>query len=290
MVRDTFPKDITLRTSLADDRWAFRGDPTQIHQVLLNLLVNARDAMPSGGALRVVAENVTLDEQHAKMSREVDAGRYLRISVEDTGSGIAPELIEKIFDPFFTTKGVGEGTGLGLATVQAIVTSHGGFVRVYSEPGKGTTFRIHLPAVFDGEEGSVRAAAELRRGQGELVLVVDDESSVREITRQTLEAFGYRVLTAADGAQAVAIYGRAGDDIDVVLTDIMMPIMDGVAAINALKHLDPSVKIIAASGLGANGGVARAADRGVEHFLPKPYTAETLLDTLSKVLDEEAAE
>lgn len=290
VLRDTFPKGITLRQVFSDDLWPLRGDPTQVHQVLLNLLVNARDAMPDGGTIRIAAENIVLDEQYAAMSPHASPGPHVRLTVADSGLGMSPEVVDKAFDPFFTTKRVGEGSGLGLSTVAAIIKSHGGFVHVYSEPEKGTTFRIYFPATTREESLSEITEAEPRRGQGELILVVDDENSVREITRQTLEAFGYRVVTARDGAEAVAIFGKLGDTIDVVLTDIMMPIMDGVAAINALKHLDPSVKIIAASGLGANGGVARAADRGVEHFLPKPYTAETLLDTLSKVLDEEAAE
>ena len=291
VVRDTFPKAITFRTALPEGLWPVLGDPTQLHQVLMNLLVNARDAMPRGGVLEIVAENLTIDQNYAAMSQETTPGRYVRVSVMDSGVGMAPEVVDQIFDPFFTTKEVGEGTGLGLSTVAAIMRSHGGWVNVYSEEGSGSTFRLYFPAATVDEEETGQQqeppTAESLRGQGELVLVVDDESAVREITRRTLEAFGYRVVTATDGAHAVGIYGQRGGEIDVVLTDIMMPILDGPATIRALTRMDPSVRIIAASGLGANGGVARAADYGVKHFLPKPYTANTLLAILRQVLGDD---
>jgi PAS domain S-box-containing protein len=287
VVRDTFPRNITFGTRVDDDLWPMVGDPTQIHQVLMNLVVNARDAMPNGGTLRIEAANVELDDHYAAMSPDASAGPHLRISVVDSGSGIAPDVVPQIFDPFFTTKEVGKGTGLGLSTAAAIMKSHGGFLNVYSELGTGTTFRLYFPAHANREDlpESVQTH-ELLRGTGELVLVIDDESSIREITRQTLEAFGYRVVTATDGADAVAMYGRRGEEIALVLTDMVMPIMDGPTTIRALRHMNPEVRIVAASGLGANGGVARAADLGVRNFLPKPYTAETLLATVHRVLRE----
>ncbi len=285
VVRDTFPKTITMRTAFPPELWPIHGDPTQIHQVMLNLFVNARDAMPQGGLIMVSAENVALDEHYAAMSEDVLVGKYVRVSISDTGVGMNKEVMQKIFDPFFTTKEVGKGTGLGLSTVDAIMRSHGGFVNVYSEVGKGTTFRLYFPAAQQGGLSAFnKAATELKRGNGELILVVDDERSVREITEQTLEVFGYRVVTATDGADAVAVYARRGDEIALVLTDIMMPIMDGPTTIRALMRMNPHVLIIAASGLDGNGGVARAADAGVRHFLPKPYNAQTLLDTLHRVL------
>lgn len=290
VVRDTFPKNITFRHDLPDDLWPLLGDPTQIHQVLLNLFVNARDAMPEGGTLRLEAANVSIDEHYAELSGQAEPGPYVRLSVIDTGEGMAPGVVQQVFDPFFTTKDVGKGTGLGLSTVAAIVRGHDGFVNVYSEPGRGTTFRVYLPA--GGADGTSLspppAEAELPRGNGELILVVDDEASVRDITRQTLEAFGYSVLTATDGADAVALYGRRGDDIDLVLTDLMMPIMDGPTLIRALRRMDPDVRIVAASGIGTDGGLVRAADSGVKDFLPKPYTAGTLLQVLAQVLGAEA--
>ncbi len=286
VVRDTFPKNITLRNDLPDDLWPLLGDPTQIHQVLLNLFVNARDAMPDGGTLRLDAANVSIDEHYAELSGQAEPGPYVRLSVIDTGEGMPPGVVQQVFDPFFTTKEVGKGTGLGLSTVAAIVRGHDGFVNVYSEPGRGTTFRVYLPAGgTDGESLAPRPPeAELPRGNEELILVVDDEASVRDITRQTLEAFGYRVLTATDGADAVALYGRRGDDVDLVLTDLMMPIMDGSTLIRALRRMDPDVRIVAASGIGTDGGLVRAADSGVKAFIPKPYTAGTLLQVLARAL------
>jgi CheY-like chemotaxis protein len=196
--------------------------------------------------------------------------------------------MDKIFDPFFTTKELNKGTGLGLATVMAIVKGHAGFVNVYSEPGSGTTFKIYLPAMEVSQAGAtVRIGqASLPRGDGETILVVDDEDSILTITSQTLEAFGYRALTASDGADALAVYVQRRNEISVVLTDMMMPVMDGAATIQALRRINPKVKIIAASGLGANGGTLKAAGADIKHFLTKPYTAQLLLNTLRSILHE----
>jgi CheY-like chemotaxis protein len=202
------------------------------------------------------------------------------------------EVIDRIFEPFFTTKELGKGTGLGLSTVLGIVRSHGGFVNVYSEVGKGSTFTLHLPAQSDDAPGAgaVTIATErLPRGNGELILVVDDEASVRDVTRQTLESFGYRVVTAEDGAQAVGLYARHRDAVAAVLTDMMMPVMDGPALIAALQRIDPGIRIIAASGLSTNGNVARAVHAGVKHFLAKPYTADAMLTLLKEVLAKPGA-
>jgi PAS domain S-box-containing protein len=288
IIADTFPKDIRLQFSVPKETWTISGDPTQVHQILLNLCVNARDAMPNGGSLTVGVENCVLDDQYAAMHIEAKAGRYVMISVTDSGTGIPRELLDKIFEPFFTTKEISKGTGMGLSTVTAIVKSHAGFVNVYSEVGNGTTFKVYLPAMVISSEVRKQASAEasLPRGNGETVLVVDDEASVLTVTSQTLQAFGYRVLTATDGADAVAVYVQHRNEIAVVLTDMMMPVMDGAATIQALTRVNPSVKIIAASGLGANGGVSRASGSPIKHFLTKPYTAGTLLKAIRVVLDE----
>ncbi|TVR59403.1 MAG: PAS domain S-box protein [Gemmatimonadales bacterium] len=289
VIRDAFPKSIEIRVEAPDGLWPVLADPTQLHQVLMNLAVNARDALPQGGTVRIALDNVVLDEHYATMSGEAEPGPHVRISVVDSGVGMSKQVMDQIFDPFFTTKEVGKGTGLGLSTVAAIVKAHGGFINVYSEPGNGTTFRLYFPAREEGDgEESGSAEIELLRGDGEVILVVDDESSVREITKQTLQTFGYRVITARDGADAVAIYAQRGEEIDLVLTDMVMPIMDGPATIRALKRMDADVRIIAASGLGTNGGVARIVDSGIRHFLPKPYTADTLLEVIHRVLREEA--
>jgi PAS domain S-box-containing protein len=289
IANDTFLKHIQVRTIIPNDLWTVLGDPTQLHQVLLNLCVNARDAMPNGGTLTISAENLTLDAHYAGLNLEAKPGPYVFLQVKDSGTGVPPEAMEKIFDPFFTTKEVGKGTGLGLSTSLGIVKSHGGFIQVDSELEKGTKFRIYLPAQTEASPATVaERAAEMPRGRGELILVVDDEASVRQITQQTLEAFGYRVVVASDGPDAVAVFARQGAEIAAVLTDMTMPVMDGLATIQVLRKMNPKVPIIAASGLSASDHVAKVAGLGVKHFLPKPYTAEILLKTLKEVLSAEA--
>ena len=286
IVKSTFPKNIRWELSAPYDTWTVLGDPTQLHQILLNLCVNARDAMPDGGLLEFNIENRVLDDQYATMNLQAKPGPYVIVSVRDSGTGMTPEVIEKIFDPFFTTKEIGHGTGLGLSTVLAIVTSHEGFINVCSEPGRGTTFRLYLPAVTSPGSGNGPQAKEcLPRGNGETVLLIDDEASILTITSQTLQAFGYQVLTANNGAAAVAIYAKHQHKIAVVITDMMMPVMDGRATVHAMKEINPLVKIIAASGLSSKADVSTAGEASVKNFLSKPYSAETLLKTLRTVLD-----
>jgi len=211
------------------------------------------------------------------------------LEVADTGTGIAPDVVEKIFEPFFTTKAIGTGTGLGLSTTLAITRSHGGFIIVESRLGEGTKFRVHLPADLaqTGVDGP-DLHDEFPRGRNECVLIIDDEASVRSITSQTLEAFGYRVITAVDGAEGVAKYAQQSNEIAAVLTDMMMPVMDGAATIRALTRMNPAVKIIAASGLTSKAAEAEAAGEGVKIFLPKPYTASALLIALRDLLHTSA--
>jgi PAS domain S-box-containing protein len=282
---ETFPKNLTIKHSLPPDLATVSGDPTQLHQVLMNLCLNARDAMPLGGTLAITAENVAFDEHYARMNPEAKPGPYVFITVADTGTGIPSEILDRIFDPFFTTKEQGKGTGLGLSTVQAIVKGHGGFINVYSEPGRGTQFRIYLPALASAQAAQAAVAlSNLPSGHGETILVVDDEASVREIARMALETFGYRVLVASEGTEAVALYAAHKDEISAVLTDMMMPLMDGPATIRALQKISPQVRIVASSGLSEGDRAAEAAELGVKTFLPKPYTAERLLMTLDGVL------
>jgi two-component system cell cycle sensor histidine kinase/response regulator CckA len=287
IIQDTFPKDIRLQFSAPNDIWTILGDPTQVHQVLLNLSVNARDAMPNGGSLTVSVENCVLDEQYAAMHKQAKAGRYVKMKVTDSGVGIPPKLIDKIFEPFFTTKELSKGTGLGLSTVMAIVKSHGGIINVYSNQGKGTAFTVYLPAMEMSAEAlkDHGALADMPRGNGETVLVVDDEASILTITGQTLEAYGYVVLIASNGADALASYLQNQEEIKVVLTDMMMPVMGGAALVHALKRINPTVKIIAASGLNAEGEIDQATSGGLKHFLIKPYTAGVLLQTMRTILD-----
>jgi PAS domain S-box-containing protein len=285
IIRETFPKSIQLKTQLPKNLWIVSADVTQLHQVLLNLCVNARDAMPGGGMLTLSAENVMVDENYARMQSQAKVGPHIAITITDAGTGIPPHVIDKIFDPFFTTKEVGKGTGLGLSTVHSIVKSHGGFINVYSEMGKGTKFHIYIPA----EPAGVNLQVELEQvglptGNGELILVVDDEASIRDICQVTLETYGYSVLTAADGTEAVVQYSRKMNEIRLVITDMMMPFMDGRATIRALTKMNPKVRIIASSGLSAEEKSIDRRDLTMYAFLPKPYTAGTLLTTVSEVL------
>jgi len=282
IIGHTFPSNIEIVTRMPYDLWPVSGDPTQLHQVLLNLAVNARDAMPQGGTLTMSAANVTLDSQAARGNGHA-SGRHVLLQVSDTGLGIPPEIRERIFEPFFTTKEVGEGTGFGLATVHTIVKGHGGFLEVESEVGHGTTFKIYLPA-----DPALRIVAsvppfqaELPHGHNELVLVVDDEFSIRDITQRTLESFGYRVLTANNGAEAVELYRTQSQQIAVVLTDMMMPVMDGAAAIPLIKRANPSAKIIVVSGL----DVPNDTKANIQDFLAKPFSAQTLIRMVREVID-----
>ena len=286
IANETFLKNIQVRSDIPAGLWVVQGDPTQIHQMLLNLCVNARDAMPRGGTLNLSASNQLLDEQCTTMMTGAKPGPHLLLEVEDTGTGMPPEVMDRMFEPFFTTKELGKGTGLGLSSAMAIILSHHGMVHVESEPGKGSKFQVYLPAQMatGSDDDAPPTPVELPRGHGELVLLIDDEDAVRHITGQTLESFGYRVLPASDGVEASTLYAARKAEIDIVLTDMMMPVMDGPATIQVLMRMNPQVRIIAASGLGAKDMVAKATNAGVKHFIPKPYSAETLLNTLSSVL------
>ncbi len=288
ILADTMSKNIEITFSIDPELWSVSGDATQLHQVLMNLCVNARDAMPHGGGLRIEAENVEIDEHYARMNVDAKPGKYVSIGVIDTGHGIPEQNLTKIFDPFFTTKEYGQGTGLGLSTVAGIVRSHGGFINVYSEIGRGARFKVYLPAIASAQTAHAKPSRrDLPVGDGELILVIDDENAIREVASETLNAFGYRVIAANDGAEAMAVFATHKDDVKVVITDMMMPYMDGPATIRALRRLDPKVKIIATSGLKAEDKISDAAQLGVITFLPKPYTAEKLLKTVAAALKEE---
>ncbi|HEX7859321.1 MAG TPA: PAS domain S-box protein [Verrucomicrobiae bacterium] len=286
IARDTFPKNIQVSHSASAELSCVMGDPTQLHQVLMNLCVNARDAMPNGGALHLTAENVTLDEVYSGLNPDARAGRYVMINVADTGVGISPEIRERIFDPFFTTKELGNGTGLGLSTTLGIVKSHGGFIQVASEVGQGTMFSVYLPATAsEGEESAERTApVRLPQGNGETILVVDDEESVRTIASKTLERNGYRVLIACNGAEAVSLYATQRNEIAAVLTDMAMPIMDGAATVVALKSINRALPVIGSSGLANVSGLTKPLGSDLNAFIAKPYSAEVLLNTLQSVL------
>ncbi len=284
VVRDTFPDTIRFAAEMADDLWSVEGDGTQVHQVLMNSFVNARDAMPSGGSLTVSVENIRIDGHYTAMSGTAEPGPYVRISVTDTGTGMPADVLPHIFDPLYTTKAEGAGTGIGLSTVATIVRGHGGFVTVYSEVGRGTTFRFHFPARSDQSSADGRGGTGERwQGDGAVVLVVDDEAAVRSITKQTLEAFGYDVLTAADGGDALRLLRDRDNSIDVVVTDMTMPRMDGAQLVRELRNVAPDIPVVAVSGMGG-GTPEGTTDLGVSGRLAKPYTADELLDAIGGAL------
>lgn len=281
IVLETFPKSIKVKLDLPANLCTVSGDSTQLHQVLLNLCVNARDAMPKGGRLMISAENTEVNEEFARLNLDAKVGSYIVIKVTDTGIGIGGNIINKIFEPFFSTKEPGKGTGLGLSTVLAIVKSHGGFINVSSELGRGTSFEVYLPALVETEtEEAQEIATDLLYGNGELILVVDDETSILEITRETLETYGYKVMVAHDGAEAIAKYARYKESVQVVITDMMMPVMDGAATIRALRRINPKVRIIASSGFMEDAKIAQFVGDGINAFLHKPYTADKLLNVI----------
>jgi len=280
LIRETFPRNIQLSVNFAEDLWPVLGDATQIHQAIVNLCVNARDAMPDGGKLILAARNATIDETFAAMTPNAEPGKYVCLCVTDTGSGIPPENIDKIFEPFFTTKEIGKGTGLGLATVLGIVHGHDGFACVNSRWGKGTTIELYLLAK---PEATVSAMSDIEmllpRGKGELILVVDDEKVLQMVMRNTLEKYGYRVLSASEGVEALALFNQYRTEVKVVITDMMMPGMDGPNLVRTLRHMDARLPIIGMTGLIEQGGI-----KGLMGLLPKPFTSVELLAALSQAL------
>jgi len=289
ILRQTFPKSIDIKTYSPEDLWDISGDITKLHQVVMNLCINARDAMQDGGELILKLENLSLDENYSLGNIEAVPGPYVLITVSDNGTGIPEEYIDKLFDPFFTTKEPGKGTGLGLSTAFSIVKDHGGFIRVYSEVGAGSVFRVYLPAVKHPHIQKLRKNRKdeaIPLGKGETVLLVDDESSVLNITTLTLESNGYKVLTAGDGVEAVANYIKNMNSIDVVLMDMQMPVMGGVSSIRALNKINPDIRIVATSGYSDSRiALSGLSDIRIYDYLSKPYTSETLLRCLRKVLD-----
>ncbi len=286
IISETFPKSIRLKLNVSSPLWTVLGDATQLQQVFLNLCVNSRDAMPAGGRMSISARNIILDKNFTRLYIDAKVGRYVLVKISDTGTGIPDNILDKIFEPFFTTKGMDKGTGLGLSTVLAIVRSHGGFVNVESELGKGTIFEIYLPALLEKETRQTEPTQNgLLFGNGEWVLVIDDETSILEISRETLENYGYSVLVAENGEEGIKIYRQNQEKISVVLTDMILPEMDGVNTIQALRKINPKIKIIASSGFLEDINMSDLLENEVEAFLYKPYTAEKLLTFISQVLD-----
>jgi nitrogen-specific signal transduction histidine kinase/CheY-like chemotaxis protein len=291
IMQNSFPKNITLRIDIPNTLRLVMGDPTQLSQVLLNLCVNARDAMPDGGTFTVTAQNIDLDQDNAAKHR-IAPGKYVLLSASDTGCGMRQEIIDRIFEPFFTTKPPGSGTGLGLSTAMGIVRSHGGFVHVSSEIGSGSAFQIYLPAQPDatGVIADAALSESLPRGRGEMILVVDDESSILNMATQMLEIFGYRTLTAGNGTEALQLLADHRHEIALVLTDMVMPAMDGASLIATLHRDHPNMRVIATSGIvSAQRGNVVDGDVGTQHFLAKPYTADSLMKLMHRVLHDAPA-
>lgn len=285
----TFPKSIAVHTKYPEDLWTIVANATQLQQVLLNLCINARDAMPNGGTLTLALENFEVDDHCASMTPGATAGPHVLVEIRDTGTGIPRDIIDKIFDPFFTTKELGQGTGLGLSTVIGIVKGHGGFMDVESSLGRGTSFKVFLPAnITELAAVPTSEAASLPPANGELLLIVDDERAILQVAQVLLENHGYRVLTAADATEALAIFALRMNEIALVLTDLAMPFMDGVALIRTLQKMKPDVRVIASTGRGDQEGRANEiAHLNVRANLTKPYNKDKLLATLHDVLSPE---
>lgn len=284
----TFPKSISIQASSDPVCPPVLGDATELSQVLMNLCINARDAMPDGGELTIMNTSLLLDETAAQLNPDAQPGRYVLIKVADTGTGMSSEILDRIFDPFFTTKEIGKGTGLGLATVQGIVKSHGGFINVYSELGLGTKFTVYLPADpvagVTGQNGTPQTSTPENRGRGQTVLLVDDEAFIIQMTAAVLEAAGYRVLPARDGAAAISLFAQHQREVNVVLLDMMMPGLDGLQTLDQLRRINPDVPVIACSGLCTAQREAEVLERGARLFIPKPYSEEQLLRGLTEIL------
>ncbi|MEO5959896.1 MAG: ATP-binding protein [Opitutaceae bacterium] len=284
IMRETFQREIAVVEKLQANLRPITADATQIHQVLMNLCVNARDAMPKGGTITVAAQNLKIAKGDASPTPQRVPGLYVRLMVSDTGEGIAPENIDRIFEPFFTTKELGKGTGLGLSTVLGIVKSHGGFITVASEPGRGTAFSVHLPASLGAKELAEQSEGVRERGQQEMILVVDDEEPIRRSLCLFLGRQNYRVLAAADGREALALFSTNRDQVALVLTDIMMPGMNGVALIRALRETAPQLRIVAATGLHDQDRSEALAALGVKTILAKPCGHAEMLDAVQREL------
>jgi len=267
---------IRIVTSLRPEGGCVLGDPSQLDQVVMNLAINACDAMPGGGKLTITTEPVTLDEAFCRERDGMSPGKYLLLSVADTGVGISPENLERIFDPFFTTKTQGKGTGLGLSMVFGIVKNHGGCVDVRSEAGAGSVFRVFLPESSGGaiEEKATMDEA-LPRGRGK-ILLVDDQETVREVAKDMLEALGYDVITAADGLEGVSRYRDLWREIDLVILDMIMPNLSGGDCFRRMKEINPKTRVVLSSGYSIDGAIQDVMNEGILAFIQKPYRLEEL--------------
>jgi len=287
MLGCSIPKMIEINLLLAHDLWTINGDATQLGQILINLAINARDAMPDGGRLTIETKNVVLDEDYCRSYPNTKPGRYVRLSVTNSGIGIDHETVKHIFEPFFTTKAPGKGTGLGLYVVYGIVEKHGGRIICFSEPNEGTTFRIYFPAIEEIPEEQYSKKTEPPKGQGETILLVDDEPDFRELVGRKLSRANYSVIKASNGKEALNLYEQHREHISLVILDLLMPVMDGKRCLEALRNMDSNVRVLIATGhttLGMAGELEQAGARG---FIRKPFDSSLLLEEIRKIIDEE---
>ncbi len=285
VAQSTFPKTIQISKHISHNQLPLIcASPTQIHQVFMNILVNAQDAMPYGGHLTITAQNSYLDQNYVRINWQAHIGSYVLVTVSDTGVGIPPELIKRIFDPFFTTKQLGKGKGLGLATVEGIIKSHNGFVKVDSQVGKGTKFQVFLPAIKEKITQPKPSQNLIPKGNGELILIVDDESIILQTAKTSLQNYNYKTITAKDGIEAIATYAQQQDQISLVLMDMMMPNMDGLTAIRTIHKINPKVKVIPTSGIPLD--LQQISTFNIKTFLLKPYTIQQLLNAVNSSLPE----
>jgi CheY-like chemotaxis protein len=278
---------VEIQLALSQDLATINADPTQIDQLLMNLAVNARDAMAEGGRLIFETANIMLDEEYASTHLDARPGQFVLLTVSDTGSGMDKDTLEHIFEPFYTTKGVGEGTGLGLAMVHGIVEQHEGHIKCYSEPGHGTTFKIYFPALVSDEEKEETIERKMPRGGSETILLVDDEELIRDLGSKILKKAGYKVLTASDGEEAVGVYRERTEEISLVLLDMIMPGMGGKKCLETLLTVNPSVRVVIASGFSVDGPTKEALSAGAKGFVDKPYDIRQVLEVVRSVLDGE---
>jgi len=287
MLERTIPKMIDIQLILAADLAPVDADPTQLDQILMNLALNARDAMPDGGKLVIETANIILDAEYSRNHLGTRSGQHVLLTVSDTGTGMGKDTLEHIFEPFFTTKEIGKGTGLGLAMVYGIVQQHGGHIWCYSEPGKGTTFKIYLPALVSGEDIEQTRLGPMPRGGSETILLVDDEEDIRDLGSRILKKAGYKVIAVSNGKQALEVYQRRGNEIALVMLDLIMPEMGGKQCLEGLLSLNSSVKVVVASGYSGDGPTKDVFAAGAKGFVNKPYDVRKVLEVVRRVLDAE---
>ena len=275
-------KEITIHRELADDLFPIEGDIGQIEQILMNLLVNAADAMPAGGDIFLRTINIPHGDMKGKLYNP-KPGDYVLLTVTDTGIGMDPKTVQHIFEPFFTTKELGRGTGLGLASVYGIVKGHGGYVDVESEKGRGTTFKIYLPASKEEVYNTIELPDNISKGTG-TILLVDDEEAVLEVGEKLLKVMGYHVLTAREGREAIDVYKKHRETVDLVLLDIIMPNMKGGEVFDCLKEINPDIKVLLSSGYSIDGEASKILERGGKGFIQKPFHLERLSETIRAIL------